>query len=243
MPRSSLRVPAAVAVVFGFACGGASPGLNQTSVTCPAGRTLLDGVCVAEGIADYVACVRAQGAQLGGSKGQKVSADVGTLGMHASGAAEVRESLEKKYSVSDAATLEIIKACKVARSEPTTAAAGSADQASGQGHELFYDGKRVGVEPQWSAEQSTKNCVDAWHMPQNANVKVECAYNGKRYAPYTPGTQGVAVKGYELMYDGKRQGYEPTWSKDQALENCKAALKSTQNVKVECTLDGKRIAP
>jgi hypothetical protein len=72
--------------------------LNQTSITCPAGRTLLDGVCVRENVADYVACVRAQGAQLGGSKQQQLSADVGTVGVRAGGSAEVKESLEKKYA-------------------------------------------------------------------------------------------------------------------------------------------------
>ncbi len=100
------------ALALSLGCGG--PSLNQTSVTCPPKRTLLDGVCVAEAVADYVACVRAQGAQIGGEKGAKVSADVGTIGARAGGAVELRESLERKYSVSDAATLEIIKSCSAA---------------------------------------------------------------------------------------------------------------------------------
>jgi hypothetical protein len=72
---------------------------------------LLDGVCVNESVADYVACVRAQGAQLGASKSQEISATAGTLGIKAGGAAEVKESLERKYTASDAATLEIVRAC------------------------------------------------------------------------------------------------------------------------------------
>lgn len=91
------------------ACGG--PQLNQTSVTCPPGRTLLDGVCVNEGVADYVACVRAQGASLGGSKRQQLSADVGTVGLRAGGAAEASETMERRYAASDATTLEIVKRC------------------------------------------------------------------------------------------------------------------------------------
>jgi len=78
---------------------------------CGAGRTVLDGVCVSQSVADYVSCVRAQGAQLGGSKSEKLSAEVGYLGVEAGGAAEVSEKLEKKYIVSDTATLEIIRAC------------------------------------------------------------------------------------------------------------------------------------
>ncbi len=95
----------APAVVALPSCGGAGPILNQTSITCPAGRTLLDGVCVRETVADYVACVRAQGAQL--------SADVGTVGVRASGSAEVKESLEKKYATTDTAALEIVRRCSI----------------------------------------------------------------------------------------------------------------------------------
>lgn len=93
----------------GSSCGGA--GLNQTSITCPEGRTLLDSVCVSEAVADYVACVRAQGAQLGAERGQKISAEAGYLGVKAGGAAELSESLSKKYSASDTAMLAIIQAC------------------------------------------------------------------------------------------------------------------------------------
>lgn len=99
----------AVSAQLTAACG---PALNQTSVTCSPGRTLLDGVCVNEGVADYVACVRAQGAQLGGSRSQQISADAGFAGIRAGGAVEVSETLEKKYSVSADATLEIIRECR-----------------------------------------------------------------------------------------------------------------------------------
>ena len=107
-PSRSLGLPA---LSLALGCGGSGQSLNQTSITCPAGRTLLDGVCVAEAVADYVACVRAQGAQLGGSKGERISADVGYLGVKAGAASEVSERLEKKYAVADAATLEIIRSC------------------------------------------------------------------------------------------------------------------------------------
>lgn len=110
-------------------CGATGPALNQTSVTCPAGRTLLDGVCVAEGVADYVACVRAQGAQLGGSKHQQLSAEVGTVGIRAGGAAEVSESLEKKYAASDAAMMEIVRRCSASVAPTNTPAASPSAQA------------------------------------------------------------------------------------------------------------------
>jgi len=121
------------------ACGA---GLNQTTVTCPPGRTFLDGVCVAEPVADYVACVRAQGAQLGSEKAQKLSADAGYLGVKAAAAAEVSETLQKKYSASDQAMLAIIQACNgAARVDSRTAsrvdkdlvARWTFDEASGTG--------------------------------------------------------------------------------------------------------------
>jgi hypothetical protein len=93
-------------------CGGGGGGqLNQTSITCPPGRTLLDGVCVAEAVADYVACVRAQGAQLGAAKNQQLSAEAGYLGVKAGGASELSESLQRKYSTSDQAMMAIVDAC------------------------------------------------------------------------------------------------------------------------------------
>ncbi len=81
---------------------------------CGASRTLLDGVCVNERVADYVACVRAQGAQLGEEKGRKLSAEAGVAGTHAGVASEVRDTLERTYTVSDSNTLEIIRACNAA---------------------------------------------------------------------------------------------------------------------------------
>ncbi|MFO0671906.1 MAG: PAN domain-containing protein [Polyangiaceae bacterium] len=120
----------AVLVGFGVAgCGGATQGLNQTSITCPAGRTLLDGVCVSEPVADYVACVRAQGAQLGGAKHQQLSADVGTVGVRAGAAAEVSESLEKRYATTDSAMLEIVRKCASTFGAPQAASEAQAKAA------------------------------------------------------------------------------------------------------------------
>ena len=103
---------------------GCGAGLNQTSITCPEGRTLLDGVCVSEAVADYVACVRAQGAQLEAAKNEEISAEAGYLGVRAGGAAELSERLEKKYTASDEAMMAIIAMCnKTAGVPPSPAAA------------------------------------------------------------------------------------------------------------------------
>jgi hypothetical protein len=75
-------------LVFAPALLSCGASLDQTTVTYPPGRAFLDGVCVSEAVADYVACVRAQGAQLGAEKAQKLSADVSTLGVRAAGAAQ-----------------------------------------------------------------------------------------------------------------------------------------------------------
>ena len=122
-------------MVVGLSCAGdGGKNLNRTSVTCPEGRTFLDGVCVAEAVADYVACVRAQGAQLGGDRSEKLSAEASALGARAGGAAEVSERLEKKYSASDQAMLAIIQACN------DTTGANAGRRASGKslmGHWTF----------------------------------------------------------------------------------------------------------
>jgi hypothetical protein len=118
---SSPRLVALSVVGFVFACG---PALNQTVETCAAGRTLVDGVCVSENVADYVACVRAQGAQLSSDKAQKLALDASTLGLKAGGAGEISESLQKKYSASDATMLAIVQACST-----TARGAGTVDKA------------------------------------------------------------------------------------------------------------------
>lgn len=100
-----------VLVVCGAACGG--PGSPQTgmSLTCGPNRTPLDGVCVREEVADYVACVRAQGAQVGAGSSQSLSAEAGAFGVKAGAAYEVSDQLQKKYAASDQVMLSIIEAC------------------------------------------------------------------------------------------------------------------------------------
>jgi hypothetical protein len=122
MNRNAVWVVVAGSVAM--ACAGSGRGLNSTTVTCASGRTFLDGVCVSESVADYVACVRAQGAQIGGSTAQKLSADVGTFGVRAGAASEISESLERKYGASEAVMLEIVRRCdtKAVATTPAPAA-------------------------------------------------------------------------------------------------------------------------
>jgi len=47
----------------------------------------------------------------------------------------------------------------------------------GVGYELFWDGKRVGFEPDWSIEEATKNLE--WNNRTHTQVKVEGRYNGE----------------------------------------------------------------
>ena len=109
--NARMRTPFASCVVSLSLLSACGAPLNETSVTCPAGRTFLDGVCVSEPVADYVACVRAQGAQLGADRSEKLSADASYLGAKVGGAAELNETLQKKYAASDQAMLKIIEAC------------------------------------------------------------------------------------------------------------------------------------
>jgi len=110
------RILAALSVVT-VGCGAATP----SPAACVGGRTLLDGVCVSEAVADYVACVRAQGAELDARTSQELSAEAGYLGVKAHAASDVRESLRRKYSASEAAMLAIVERCgHVVQSAPAT---------------------------------------------------------------------------------------------------------------------------
>jgi hypothetical protein len=113
--RATEKVALVLSLVLVSGCGA---GLNQTSVTCPKGRTLLDGVCVTEGVADYVACVRAQGASLDAARSESISAEAGYLGTRIGAARDLSEILEKKYSVSDQAMMEIIRLCNTSAAPP-----------------------------------------------------------------------------------------------------------------------------
>ena len=72
---------------------------------------MVDGTCVSPQVADYVACVRAQGAKLNQAEAKKLSAEAGYAGANAKLASDVSSKLEREYTTSDANTLEVIKAC------------------------------------------------------------------------------------------------------------------------------------
>lgn len=116
----------ALPLVVLLACAPSRPA-DQASITCPTGKALLDGVCVSQTVADYVACVRAQGAQLGAERSNRLSADVGAAGVRAGGAYEVSDALQKHYAASDANVGEIIRTCnQLAGLKGTPAAADGA---------------------------------------------------------------------------------------------------------------------
>ena len=48
----------------------------------------------------------------------------------------------------------------------------------GVGYELFWNGNRVGFEPEWSIEEATKNLE--WNRRTNAQYNVEGYYNGQK---------------------------------------------------------------
>lgn len=79
---------------------------------CGDGKTRLDGVCVDQAVANYVACVRAQGAQLDSGQSQKLAASVKVAGYGASAVSEVKDRLQSRYQASDENVLVIIRACE-----------------------------------------------------------------------------------------------------------------------------------
>jgi len=86
--------------------------------SCSYGRTLLDGTCVSHDVADYVGCIRAQGAELSVDRKDSLSADIGYFGAKVGGVSEFSEKLTRKYSASDDVMMEIVKRCdRIARVE------------------------------------------------------------------------------------------------------------------------------
>lgn len=97
-------------------CGGAQGG------SCGAGRTLVDGVCVREDVADYVACVRSQGARLDQRSATRLTADAEYLVAQGKVTSDVSDSLLRTYATSDENIREIIRACRDLTAAPPPAA-------------------------------------------------------------------------------------------------------------------------
>lgn len=98
-------------LIFCISLYGCSAPSAKDQVGCGNGRTILDGVCVAQDVADYVSCVRAQGVELGSEKSKSLRADAGAFGVSVSAANEVAEKLSKKYSASDKVMMVVIERC------------------------------------------------------------------------------------------------------------------------------------
>jgi hypothetical protein len=92
-----------------------------------------------------------------------------------------------------------------------------------RGYELYWDGKRVGSEPDWTREQAIANLE--WNKRRYPNKTVEGFWYGQRI-------------GYELYFDGRRVGFEPSWNQQQAIKNFRMQKKRHPHVQVEATLDG-----
>ncbi|HVY48087.1 MAG TPA: hypothetical protein VHB21_19500 [Minicystis sp.] len=135
---------------------------------------MLDGVCVKEAIADYVACVRAQGAQLGEDKGKHLSVEAGQFGVKASAVADLKDTLQRKYAVSDANTLEIIKTCG--------AVAGAPAAKKFSGFQQFYkcsaDAPSLGDKPTkeacLAACQTDATATGCWYLDGTGGFPRDC---------------------------------------------------------------------
>lgn len=90
---------------------GCANKLEKKELNCAEGRTVLDGVCVKEVIADYVSCVRAQGAQLNTEEVKSLSAGVGYFSIKANVQGNTSGKIEKKYQVPNEAMNSIIENC------------------------------------------------------------------------------------------------------------------------------------
>ena len=94
-----------------FLLNSCSTAPHNQAGSCRGSHTMLDGTCVTQEVANYVSCVRSHGTELGTEKSKNVSAEIGFLGSSVSGAKEVSDKLNRKYSASDKVMMEIIKRC------------------------------------------------------------------------------------------------------------------------------------
>lgn len=108
----AVKLQVLFAFLFLFIVGCASSIKNQDD-TCDKERTNLDDVCVKDEIADYVSCVRAQGALLGKEQSQSLSVEIGSFAANAVAARDVSEKLDKKYTASNEAVMAIIRQCNI----------------------------------------------------------------------------------------------------------------------------------
>ena len=78
-----------------------------------------------------------------------------------------------------------------------------------KGYKLFWDGKRVGYEPEWAFKKGVENLL--WNKKTYPSKDVQGWYNGKKIL--------VSGIGYELFFDGERVGHEPKWTFEQGIKN------------------------
>jgi uncharacterized protein YmfQ (DUF2313 family) len=102
-----------------------------------------------------------------------------------------------------------------------------------QGYELFFDGKRVGHQTNWSCQQALENL--SWNIKQYSDKKVEGMFDNKKIS--------FAGVGYELFFDCERVGYEPNWSSQQALENLSWNIRQYPNKEIEGLFNGEQLIP
>lgn len=77
------------------------------------------------------------------------------------------------------------------------------------GYQLFFDGVRVGHEPDWTSRQAIANLLG--NRKRYPDKKIEGTYGNKNIL-----VEGV---GYELYYNGERVGHDQAWTDQQALSN------------------------
>jgi hypothetical protein len=208
----------AIAAIAWLGCGGAT-----SQIECPDSRTELDGVCVSESIADYVSCVRAQGAQLQKNDAQKLSADASYAGAKASVVSDVSASLAKKYAASDAAMLEIINTCK--EMQTTAAAPPEAPQPSGPAEQQEPGWVRQGPFGAIAVSENTEDFGWAAERASFAHAKAaamsHCKVGDCKIVVELESICGAVAKGVD---NGEYWGRQPTRTaaEERALQECQA---------------------
>jgi hypothetical protein len=178
------RIASISLAALGLACG-------DSAIECRTGRTQVDGVCVNERVADYVACVRAQGAHLDEERRKKLDVEASYAGARASVVSDARDSLAKKYSASDDAVMEIVRQCST----------------------MIGRGRRRGVDrPAEAAVDDAPPPARRTSSGRRVGDRVDVRWNGTCYAARILQADG---RGYLITYEGYARSWDETIQEDR----------------------------
>jgi hypothetical protein len=90
-------------------------------------------------------------------------------------------------------------------------------------YELYWNNRRVGIEPSWTRAQAIANLE--WNKQTYPDRKVAGYFNANPI-------------GYQLYWNGEQVGFEPSWSREQAIANLQWNIANHPDVEVKGVFNG-----